>query len=131
MRNWKKIVDEARMNRNVRTRKGGNTMSITKSGNLTVSSALREHLLATNPGVSHARPGYHPGEKILMVEFLTNGNMEGARKVSNLKSGKGTSSLAIKSFFNQVGLDPKKIAGRYTAEPIADLDGEWWYCKLK
>lgn len=131
MKNWKKIVDEAQMNRNTRTRRSGKTLGITKSGNLTMSSALREHLLATNPGITHARPGYHPGEKILMVEFLTTGKMEGARKVSNLKSGKGTSSLAVKSFLNQVGLDPKKIAGRYPAEPIKELDGEWWYCKLK
>ena len=131
MKNWKKIKDEAQMNRNTRARKGGKTMSITKSGSLTLSSALRGHLVQTNPDITHARPGHHPGEKLFMVEFLTNGKMEGARKISNLKSGKGTSSLAIRSFLNQVGLDPKKIAGRYPAEPIEELDGEWWYCKLK
>ncbi|MDY0295689.1 MAG: hypothetical protein RB296_00015 [Acidobacteriota bacterium] len=131
MKNWKKIVDEAQMNRNARTRKGGNTLSITKSGSLTLSSALRGHLLTGNPEITHARPGYHPGEKLLMVEFLTNGRLDGARKISNLKTGKGTSALMIKSFLNQVGLDAKKVAGRYPAEPIRELDGEWWYCKLK
>jgi len=131
MKNWKKIKDEAQMNRNTRTRKGGKTVGITKSGSLTLSSALRSHLMETNPAITHARPGFHPGEKILMVEFLTSGKLEGARKISHMAMGKGTSSLAIKSFLNQVGLDVKKIAGRYPVEPIKDLDGEWWFCKLK
>ena len=131
MKNLQKIKEEAQMNRNTRTRKGGKSVGITKSGSLTLSSSLRNHLLEKNPGITHARPGYHAGEKVLMVEFLTEGKLEGARKISHMGTGKGTSSLAIKSFLNQIGMDAKKVAGRYPVERIEDLDGEWWFFKLK
>lgn len=130
-KNWQKLVNESQMNRNVRTRRGGLSFGITKSGSMTISAALRERIRDADPEFTHARPGFHQGEKIVMVEFLKGGKTEGARKISHMGQGRGTSSLAVKSFLNQVGLDVKKVSGRYPAKPIEELDGEWWYFKIK
>ena len=131
MVNWKKIEAEAKVGTNTRKRNSGDFIGITKSGVMTISSGFRDRLLAKNPKILYALPKFHEGENLIMIEFLEDSEKKGARKITNMDKDTGTSGFAAKSFFNQMGLDYTLLLKRYNVEPIEELEGEWWFFRLK
>ena len=131
MEDWKKITKEAVKGKNIRKRSSSPAMGITKSGVITLSSGLRDEILKRNPKIQFACPSYHKGKGMILIEFLEGDNQEGARKISNMKADRGTAGFAAKSFFTQVELKYKELNGKYDVERINELDGEWWFFRLK
>ena len=131
MIDWKKAQQRVEMNKNIRRKKSSLYFGIIKSGALTLSVGLRDKLLEKNKNIAFAHPGYLKEEHLIMIEFLADDEKEGARKITNMHEHKGAAAFSAKAFFNQVGLDFDKLLGRYKAEPIDELDGEWWFFRLK
>ena len=131
MTNWNQILKESKMATGVVRTRSVPTFSITKAGTLSMSGAVRNDILSRRQDITHVRPRYHEGENIILLEFLTDGSERGARKISNMHAKTGTGSAGFRSFLKQMGLKLQDVIGRYDAETVDDLDGEWWMFKLK
>lgn len=128
---WRSAKNLVIMSKNIRRKKSDLSVGITKSGAMTISAGLRDKLLEKNKKIQYAHAGYLEDENLIMIQFLAEGKKDGARKITNMQARKGTSAFSAKAFFNQMGLDYSKLYGKYDVEPIEELDGEWWFFRLK